>query len=436
MPVKRARLLNAAFFILGAASSFLLVTSQPAFLGRLEARALAQSQIPDPIKAKRSAGKVPPCGEIRATEIPFANAEGIFPDRELRLRQQKWFFESMTEPGLTHFLDSCDLRPIEKRILLDKGCWNVISNGIEVVPSEQLVWSLGHHGRQQIYSVLAQSSVNYSQCFPFRFSLDGFDLKLRDSGLHAEQLRKLRQLTYTNANELCFADLHTAETVLKPAEFNDLLQALYVTPSYLLRLHVNPDSDVPALVKYWGKGNRERFIAPLIGSLAKVPGGASVNISYLLPPFARLRLYTYPAAWNDTTAAKQDCVFTSLNFFNEKVDTNLFDIACREKYFNSEYAPIKDGPSFGDLVTLLDAENQALHTCVYIADNFVFTKNGVNDAQPWVLMKMSDLLGMYSSPQKFRRVLFLRHKESDPRAPGVAVASGRVHGIAQNAMAN
>ncbi|MEY2427174.1 MAG: hypothetical protein QOJ40_59 [Verrucomicrobiota bacterium] len=434
MPVKRARLLNAAFFILGAASSFLLATSQPAFLGRLEARAFAQSQTADPIKGKRNAGKVSPCGEIRATEIPFANAEGIFPDRELRLRQQKWFFESMTETGLAHFLNCCDLLPIEKQNLLDKGCWNVISNGIEVTPSEQLVWSLGHHARQQIYSVLAQSSANYSQCFPFRFSPDGFELNFRESGLQAEQLRQLRHLTYTNGAELCFADLRTAESVLKPAEFNDLLQALYVTPSYLLRLQVNPDSDVTALVKYWGKGGRERIIAPLISSLAKVPGGASINISYLLPPFARLRLYTYPEAWNDMTEAKQDCVFTSLNFFNETMNTNLFDLACREKYFNSEYAAIKDEPSFGDLVTLLDSENQAIHTCVYIADNFVFTKNGVSDAQPWILMKMSDMLGMYSSPQKFRRVVFLRRKETDKRPSAVVASPGGAHGVGQNAI--
>src|SRR5438105_15069707 len=107
----------------------------------------------------------------------------------------------MTEMGLAHFLKSCDLRPIEKRVLLDKGCWNIITNGIEVMPPEQLVWSLGRHGRQQIYSVLAQSPVNYSQCFPFRFSLDGSDVKFRESGLHAELLQTSRRLTSTKVTE-------------------------------------------------------------------------------------------------------------------------------------------------------------------------------------------------------------------------------------------
>src|SRR2546423_7459929 len=104
MPVTRARLLNAAFFILGAASSLLLVTSLPSFLGRLEARVFGRSQISEFSKARRNARKLPPGGEIRVTEIPFANDEGIFPDRDLRLRQPRWFFESMTEIGLAHFL--------------------------------------------------------------------------------------------------------------------------------------------------------------------------------------------------------------------------------------------------------------------------------------------------------------------------------------------
>src|SRR5262249_41170976 len=138
---------------------------------------------------------------------------------------------------------------------------------------------------------------------------------------------------------------------------------------------------------------------------------SALNVSYLLPPFARLRLYTYPEAWNDLTAARQDCVFTSLNFFKETIDTNLFDLACREQILNSDYVLVHDEPSFGDIVSLLDRDNQVFHMCVYIADGFVFTKNGVNSAQPWVLMKMTDMLAMYDAAEKSRRIVFLRNKQ-------------------------
>ena len=402
----------AAYFVLGALFTLLWVTDPaPGFGPNIKART-AEPVCPHPVSASsRKPGKIPPCGEIEAIEIPFANPDGLFPDREARLETPKWFFQGFSESRLSRFLCSCELRPAEKAVLLDKRFWNTSPDGCVISPPDQLLWSLSHRGRQQIYSVLANSVTNYPQCFPFRFPLDGFDRKFKESGLAGGQLEKIRRLTYTNSGDLCFADLRAAQGVLKPNEFNELIQTLYAMPVYLLRLHVSPDSDLETLIRYWGKAGRQKLVAPLLSSMARVPGGAAINISYLLPPFARLRLYTYPEAWNDQTAPKQDCVFTALNFFNETMDTNFFDITYKEKFFNSQYALINDDPIFGDLVTLIDGQNQAFHTCVYIADGFVFTKNGANPAQPWVLMKMSDMLVMYHSLEKSSRVLFLRRKE-------------------------
>ena len=40
------------------------------------------------------------------------------------------------------------------------------------------------------------------------------------------------------------------------------------------------------------------------------------------------------------------------------------------------------------------------------------TKNGGNPGQPWVLMKLTDVLVTYFAPQKSGRMLCLRHKPS------------------------
>ena len=81
------------------------------------------------------------------------------------------------------------------------------------------------------------------------------------------------------------------------------------------------------------------------------------------------------------------------------------------KILQSEYEPIRGDPMFGDLVTLLNTADEAVHACVYVADDFVFTKNGINSAQPWVLMRMSDMLLMYCAPGKSAKMVFLRRKE-------------------------
>ena len=51
----------------------------------------------------------------------------------------------------------------------------------------------------------------------------------------------------------------------------------------------------------------------------------------------------------------------------------------------------------GDLVLLINAQNRVMHSSVYLADNIVFTKNGINFAQPWVTMRINDMVGYFSA---------------------------------------
>ena len=37
----------------------------------------------------------------------------------------------------------------------------------------------------------------------------------------------------------------------------------------------------------------------------------------------------------------------------------------------------------------------AIHSCVYLADDLVFTKNGRSPTQPWVVMKLDDVVAYY-----------------------------------------
>jgi hypothetical protein len=396
--------LCALFFILGASASLIvmtLVNSLPLRHGPALPSSLYDTDrnIPGP------------CGKIEAVEIPLASPDGIFPDREQRLANPKWFFENVSETQLTRFFNSCDLRPQELRMLLDQRAWKALPNGIEVSPPEQLIWSLQPKSRQKLYSFLSRSRVNFPQCFPFRFPLNSFDERFRHSDLPVAEIEKIKRLTYTNSGYLCFTDLASVKAAVSSNEFKELIETLYQVPAYLLRLHVMPDSDIDALVKYWGKGGREKLIAPLLNSLAKIPGGGSFNISYFLPEFARLRLYTYPYAWSDPTVSKQDCFFTSMNFFNKKPDTNFFDRAYTTRVLQTDYVRIEQNPSFGDVVALCSSTGEIFHTCVYIADNFVFTKNGVDPEQPWVLMKLADMLTLYYPTDKSGHISFLRRRD-------------------------
>ncbi len=409
---RRVRLLCAAFFVLGACSTLLLVAGIASlFVRHYRAERLEAVWLPERVKSDPKPGSVPPWGIIEALQIPLVNPADVLPDRDRRLGKPQWFFENFSEKDLSSFLNSCDLSPVQKKVLQDRRLWNIASNGCTVTPPELLVWFLRGQARKQIYSTLAKSPANYAQHLPYRFPLNGFEGEFQASGLPTADVQTIRRFTYTNAGSLCFADLQAVQQVFKPSEFDDLVETLYELPAYRLRLRVRPDSDLHGLVTYWGRGGREKLVAPLVESLAKVPGGASINVSYFLPPFARIRLYTYPDSWGDENAAKEDCYFTSMNFFNDTANTNFFDANYTRRTLDDQYIAITNGPSFGDMVTVLDAGGQSVHMCVYIAEDFVFTKNGINPAAPWVLMKLSDMLMMYVPPGSTGHLLFFRRRD-------------------------
>lgn len=410
--VKRVRALCFASFILGGSLVLLAVSVAALLFVHYRREKLRQVLASTSLPAETVPQVDSAAGSIEALEIPLANMGGNFPDRTERLAQPRWFFEKFSESQLARFFNGCALSPAEKSVLLDRNVWELCTNGIIVSPPDALVWALSRQSRTKIYSTLARSAANYPQSFPFRIPLNGFDLKFRNCGLPAAQLERIRHLTYTNGGFLCFSDLRAAQAVLKPDDFNDLVETLYTVPTFILRLHINPGSNLDALIKYWGRGGREKLIAPILNALAKVPGGSAINVSYLMPPFARLRLYTFPGDWKDPTAARQDCFYTAMNFFNEPPNTNFFDATYSRKALETDYQPIAGQPAFGDLVTLFNPAGEAVHTCVYVADDFVFTKNGVNSAQPWVLMRMADMLLIYFAPEKTGQILFLRRKNS------------------------
>ena len=49
-----------------------------------------------------------------------------------------------------------------------------------------------------------------------------------------------------------------------------------------------------------------------------------------------------------------------------------------------------------------------VHSSVYLADDIVFTKNGINFAQPWVTMRIKDMVGNFSALEPVKIAYFRR----------------------------
>ncbi|MFN7139466.1 MAG: hypothetical protein ACK4UN_09015, partial [Limisphaerales bacterium] len=79
-----------------------------------------------------------------------------------------------------------------------------------------------------------------------------------------------------------------------------------------------------------------------------------------------------------------------------------------------EYFLVGEGleqAAFGDILFLQNSDGILIHSAVYIADDIVFTKNGAGYNQPWIYMKMEDMMPFYDSPVDSPRVVVYRRKE-------------------------
>jgi hypothetical protein len=164
-------------------------------------------------------------------------------------------------------------------------------------------------------------------------------------------------------------------------------------------LQINPETDVDKLLGYWAapaNGVRIKDVRPLLDSLKRLPDGANISLLYFLPQFARQRLYTFPmpAQIGDPM---MDCHWSTMNFFNEIPDNRFNDPAYLGNYVRTNFYEIAKANAYGDVVFLQDDKGTVLHSAVYICDDIVFTKNGRSTVQPWILMHLKDLMGVYAS---------------------------------------
>jgi hypothetical protein len=189
------------------------------------------------------------------------------------------------------------------------------------------------------------------------------------------------------------------------------VKALSHQSAVLMGIRVWPDSDIDKIINYWSwpAGVRIVDVRPFLESLRREPDGGAASILYFLPPFARARLYTYPLPSQPGDPA-MDCHWTTMNFFNETPDNRFSDPKYTVDYLLSHYYKIGKPTIYGDLIFLLNKNGNAIHSAVYLADDIVFTKNGNNFAQPWMLMHLKDLLDEYSvdGPPD---VIFYRNKD-------------------------
>jgi hypothetical protein len=340
--------------------------------------------------------KICPPVELLRASAPVVSGETV------------WYWCNTDRLKLSAQLATLDLSGEVRAELLGLAHDEASIAGLTMRPSREFLRKLKPKQRSEIYTALSNYPANADQGLAFRFLGPSLEKWLEGMAVPPRILWLLEPLIYRHGDYLFFADLRQIEGAFSsPEERLHVIRALSRESTYLVSLKVTPESDVAALVDYWGRGGRGKDVRPLIEALANIQGGHKMSIAYLLPPFARDRLFTFPVPAESVADMKRDCHWTALNFFSKQPDDRFCNPAEVLRALTHDYYRVYSNPLLGDVVEFVDETGNARHAAVYIADDFVFTKNGVSSSRPWMLMRLGELKSYYPT-RKPLQVLFYR----------------------------
>lgn len=284
---------------------------------------------------------------------------------------------------------------------------------LHLFPSVADVEAMTPAMREVIYRELAKYPANTYHSDPFRMTTATVDEWFRSSRLRPELVAKIRQMTYRRGDCLVFSDMSVMlNYAASDAEARMLLKAFSRTRSLMVQMELQEDTNLESLLDYWslGIGLRRKDIEPIMQSVIEAHGVDRLGLSHVLPALARKLLYTYPGSEFSRHGVYPDCHWTSLNFFNYEPHEYLLDARMATNLVREKFAPVNPPFRYGDILFFLNSSGDAFHSCVYLADDIVFTKNGRTTFSPWVLMKIKEVQQLYLE-NRTNHIQGYRHKK-------------------------
>ena len=287
---------------------------------------------------------------------------------------------------------------------------NISLPGISIYPSKEFVRGLGAEARAKLYLALCDYKQNVDYHNQFLFCGNSPDQWFAGSKVSPETRKLVEPFIYRHGNFMYFADMRSIEGAFPSRDQRlELLKTLRRDATFLVHVKISEKSDIETLVRYWGCGGRTQEVRPILESLMRLGGDQSINVTHLLPPMARRRLYTYPARLAASGAINRDCHWTALNFFNDVPDDRFAANNALTSELEKNFYRIHGNLQLGDIAVVVDTKMVPIHSAAYIADDIFFHRCGPDSSSPWALTKGEYLVDFYPRHSKVH-VLYYRRK--------------------------
>lgn len=378
----------------------LLLPHQPVVVGQLGAGTIASATAArTPKKQERMTISEPGSwGQLEWYPVFLEAPANLIEKFPLPNSRPRWVFPKSMVQDLPALFNSAGLDSVFSAALLSPAAMVIDGDWAYLFPPIAQLEAMTPVQREVIYPVLRKYEQNEFHFEPVIITSDDVDEWFRSSHLRPEILAKVKQMAYRRGTALAFSDLPALMNYTQgEAEARDMLKAFTRTRSYVVRLIVNDKTDLSSVINYWttGLNLRRKDVEPLLQSIIDTEGVDSIDVVHMLPALPRKLFMTYPDMGLAKDGIYPDCHWTSLNFFNYDAQPYLLDSRLATTAVLERFDSVKEPYKFGDVLFFLDKQGDAFHSCVFIADGFVFSKNGRNVLSPWILTRIDDLKKVY-----------------------------------------
>lgn len=356
---------------------------------------LNQESQSTPIKTEQSA--VGSWGTIDFYQVQLFCPPDYLNHFEIPSAQTEWLFPSMSEEEFVTTLTNAGLGQSEVRMIFAESSVLHDDEVIRIFPKDNMMRNLSPSSRAIINRLLSSNPENRFQNRPFYFESSNMSQHFQGTDLSRPMIQTIANLAYPTPSgrgyflsSLPFLLRNTIDS----KEEQLLLRALLRTPTLMLRLVIDDESEIANLQNYWSAGFKNKDIMPLMESVLRTPDVEPLDVAHLLPPTARRTLLSFPTLADGIEGRFPDWFWSCRNFFRFTPENVYADSPERDYIIFEEFSPAMPPNQFGDLI-LLHSGSRVIHGCIHIAADIVYTKNSADIFTPWVLMKLDDVIGYH-----------------------------------------
>jgi hypothetical protein len=316
----------------------------------------------------------------------------------LRNPRTRWAVPLSAESEFRAVLESLSLTKAQRTALFDPANLGLGGGLYALFPPAEVLETLEPETRGILYNYLGRFEANEDIQNPVRIRSGSVDEWASGTMMRTDLIEKMKAMVYYRGDLLLFADFAHIISLAKSDQEARLLQKHSSrVRSMAVQLRLKDPSQVAQIMPYWttGLGLRRKEVEPLMEATALTPGVGSLDLVHMLPPLPRKLLYTYPDMSMASDGVMPDCHWTALNFFNYNPEPIYLDEFFAASRLLAGFEQVEEPYRFGDVLVFLTDDMNAHHSCIYLAADLVYTKNGRSLYAPWTVLYLRDVQSTY-----------------------------------------